>query len=158
MITSPFGYARDYEYMGNALEQASYADAIGEVPIGAVVINTEGAIIAKAYNQVEKKHTQAAHAEIQVLTMAGALQSDWRLEGHWLYVTLEPCIMCMGLIYLSRLSGIVYAAASPLYGWQLDSSAIMSVYKIDTVRIISGVRADEAAALLKQFFKQKRNL
>jgi tRNA(adenine34) deaminase len=157
MITSPFGVEQDYEYMGIALTHARTAASMNEVPVGAVVVDNMGRLLAHAYNQVELQHTQVAHAEMLALRSAAVVCRDWRLKGCWLYVTLEPCFMCMGLIYLSRLTGVVYGAPSPLYGAQLDSSRMVSVYKIDSVRIIAGVRADEATCILKQFFKQKRN-
>jgi tRNA(Arg) A34 adenosine deaminase TadA len=157
MVSSIFGSASDYVHMGMALEQAHRAAKKGEVPIGAVVVDATGVCIASAYNQVEQQHSQAAHAELLALQQAGHGQKDWRLAGCWLYVTVEPCFMCMSLVYLSRTAGVVYGASSPLYGSQLDSSRMVSVYKVDAVRIISGVRAAEATDILKQFFKRKRN-
>lgn len=143
--------------MQHALALAQSAMSQGEVPIGAVVVNTEGVIIGTGTNATEARHTQAAHAEINALSQAGTALNTWKLTGCWLYVTLEPCFMCMGLIYLSRLAGVVYGARSPLFGAQLDSSRIVSVYKVDTVTVIGGLYADKAGAMLKQFFKEKRS-
>lgn len=139
-----------------AIEQAALAQEQQEVPVGALVVNARGDIIAKAHNQTIQRCTQAAHAEMQALTSAGSINGDWRLTGCWLYVTLEPCVMCMGLIYLSRIEGVVYGATSPLFGSRLDNSGLLSVYKVNALQVVSGVCALEVAHMLKQFFKKKR--
>src|SRR5437016_11689783 len=95
-----------------ALEQAHHAYEQGEVPVGAVVIDENGVIIAQAYNQVEHATTQRAHAEMIALEQAARNRGNWRLAGCWLYVTLEPCTMCIGLSQLSRVAGVVYGASS----------------------------------------------
>src|SRR3990167_8787540 len=84
--------------MEHALQQAYKANDKNEVPIGAVILNKDGKIIARAYNQVEKKETQLAHAELQVLDKATKKMKRWRLHDCTLYVTLQPCMMCMGAI------------------------------------------------------------
>jgi tRNA(adenine34) deaminase len=155
-LSSPFGHEQDLVYMQQALALAKEAYALGEVPIGAIVVDEQGNIIGSGKNSTERFCTQSAHAEIAALTQAGRMHGDWRLTRCWLYVTLEPCFMCMGLVYLSRLSGVVYGAPSPLFGAHLDSSRMVSVYKVDMVSIISGVCAHEAAEMLKDFFKEKR--
>lgn len=142
--------------MQRALRQAQRAFDRDEVPIGAVVVDQKGTVIAQAYNLVETKNTQAAHAEVQALIKAAKKVGDWRLTGCWLYVTLEPCTMCMGLIQLSRLAGVVYGPASPLFGFQLDNAQGLPLYKKDAVQIIQGVCASESVGLLKQFFKKQR--
>ncbi|HEV2916400.1 MAG TPA: nucleoside deaminase [Candidatus Babeliales bacterium] len=154
---SIFGAQRDLFYMDNALKQAQYAAEAQEIPIGAVIINKNGDCIAQAYNKTEQNHSQTAHAELEALRAAGNILKDWRLTDCWLYVTLEPCIMCMGAIYLSRLAGIVYGASSPLFGSQLDNAALLPVYKVDTLSIITGVRAKESELILKSFFRTKRS-
>ncbi len=155
-MASPFGDAQDIQYMRKALAQAQSALKYDEVPIGAVVVAPSGEIIARAYNKVEKKHTQSAHAEVLALAKAGKKLKNWRLEGCWLYVTLEPCAACMHLIMMSRAAGIVFGAPSPLFGFHLDNDRILRVYKKDTVHIIAGVCAQESADMLQQFFKKKR--
>jgi tRNA(adenine34) deaminase len=154
---SLFGAEKDCIYMEAALEQARYAASCNEVPIGAVVVDGAGTIIAHGYNATEQQHSQVAHAELSALRMAGVVLGNWRLSGCWLYVTLEPCVMCMGCIYLSRLAGIVYGASSPLFGLQLDNAALLPVYKIDTLCVVSGVYAQKSGALLKEFFRTKRS-
>ena len=142
--------------MRQALTQACTAFEKDEVPIGAVIANKEGVVIARAYNQVEAKDTQSAHAELLAINKAGKKIGDWRLNECWLYVTLEPCSMCMNLIYLSRLAGVVFGANSPLFGYRLDNKQSDQVYKKAMVLVVEGVRVDESAQLLKRFFNQKR--
>ncbi len=157
MKSSIFGTDRDVWFMQQALKEARKAYAKDEVPIGAVVVNAEGAIIASAHNYVEKKHTQLAHAEMCAIQKAGKKIGDWRLNDCWIFVTLEPCNMCIGLIMLSRIKGLVYGAVSPLFGFHLDNTNNIRVYKRVDLTIIDGVEKDNAEALLKLFFQQKRN-
>jgi tRNA(adenine34) deaminase len=157
LVSSPFGPDKDVLFMAEALAHARVAAERGEVPIGAVVVNAEGEIIGTGYNATEECHTQSAHAEMRAIAAAGVKKSDWRLTKCWLYVTLEPCLMCMGLVYLSRLAGVVYGAQSPLFGGQLDSSRMVSVYKVNTLTVIGGVCKQEASDMLKAFFKKKRS-
>lgn len=151
-----FGREKDAHFMKHALVQAQNAFDMGEVPIGAVVVDANGIIIGSGFNQVEKQHTQCAHAEVIAITQAGQAIGDWRLGGCWLYVTLEPCSMCMALIRLSRLQGMVFGADSPLFSHRLDKADLVSVYNKDPLLTVQGVYKEESRALLKQFFKQKR--
>jgi len=156
MIESIFGKEKDNFFMKEALKQAQLAYAINEVPIGAIIVNAQGTIIARAHNSVERDHSQRSHAESLAIEQASKTLGDWRLNNHWLYVTLEPCTMCMGLIALSRLGGVVFAAPSPLFGFRLDKQEDLWVYKRDTFPIIEGVQKEESASLLKKFFQKKR--
>ncbi len=144
------------DFMDQALKQAHKAYEADEVPIGAIIVDGEGTVIARAYNQVESQSTQCAHAELLALTQAGHQLGDWRLLHCWIYVTLQPCSMCMHAIRLHRLAGVVYGADSPLFGYQLDKEEFDSVYKDDTIQILSGVAGEKSEQLLKQFFKEKR--
>jgi len=153
---SPFGQKKDKSFMKKALAQAKKAYATDEVPVGAIVVDAQGNIIGRGYNQVEKKDTQAAHAEMIAISKAGKKKGDWRLNGCWLFVTLEPCAMCMNCAILSRLEGIIYGADSPLFGYQLDKDLTFQVYKRDTIFIVAGVYAEQSAKLLKDFFRLKR--
>lgn len=153
---TPFGHEQDQRYMSKALAYAHTAYAADEVPIGAVVVDDTGAIIGRGYNRVEALKTQMAHAEMRAIAAATKKRNDWRLEGCWLYVTLEPCTMCMGLAQLSRLDGVVFGAPSPLFGYRLDNSADNWIYKKDAVQVIEGVCAAQAAELLKKFFQKQR--
>lgn len=144
------------KYMQEALTQAQKAFDEGEVPIGAVIVK-DGQIIARAYNTVERNHSQISHAELVAIDQAGRSLYDWRLEGCWIYVTLEPCAMCMNGIILSRAEGLVYAAASPLFGYlKVDKEGSSWLYKRDALTILDGICEQESQQLLKQFFKQKR--
>ncbi|HLW72941.1 MAG TPA: nucleoside deaminase [Candidatus Babeliales bacterium] len=156
MLETVFGKEKDLLFMQEALKEAQIAYEIDEVPIGAVVVNSEGVIIARSHNSVERDCTQRAHAEGLAIEAAGKSLGDWRLNGHWLYVTLEPCSMCMGLIKLSRLAGVVYGAASPLFGFHLDNRQDLPIYKKDDLSVVEGVMVDETAELLKKFFHNKR--
>ena len=156
MMESIFGKEKDVFFMQEAVKQAKLAAEIDEVPIGAIVVNSEGDIIARAYNSVERDCTQGSHAECLAIELAGKHQGDWRLHGCWLYVTLEPCSMCMGLIKLSRLTGVVYGAESPLFGFSLDNEEDAWLYKKGIISIVEGIGGDEAADLLKNFFHKKR--
>ena len=156
MSESPFGSARDVHYMQNALKQATKAAAMGEVPIGAIVVGPTGKIISRAYNKVEATQTQRAHAEMLALEKAARKTGGWRLNGYWLYVTLEPCTMCLGMARLSRIDGIVYGATSPLFGSSLDTKNGSSLYNGDAFRVVAGVCARESADILGHFFKKRR--
>jgi len=147
---------KDEWYMAQALDCARAAMDADEVPIGAIVVDERGEIIARAANSMEQDCSQGAHAEIKALTQAGQYRKNWRMEGCWLYVTLEPCAMCMYACLLSRVAGIVYGAESNLYGYHLDNALLLQVYKKDTLSIVKGVCAQEAQQLLKEFFKHKR--
>jgi tRNA(adenine34) deaminase len=146
--------------MKKALRQAQKAFEADEVPVGALVIDAQGTILARAYNQVESKMTQTAHAELLALRKAGKKLGDWRLEGCWMYVTLEPCSMCFSAIVLSRMGGVVYGASSPLFGYRtvLDKLGPVSLYNDRSLplQVIEGIDTDESSALLQKFFKIKR--
>lgn len=155
-MTNIFSSDNHLKYMQQALKQAQKAYAKDEVPIGAIVVSPEGSIISRAYNLVEKCQQQTAHAEMRALVKATKKLKNWRLEGCWLYVTLEPCSMCMNLILMSRIAGLVFGAQSPIFGYHLDNSGPLQLYRRDALCIIGGIGEQEASALLKQFFKEKR--
>lgn len=145
----------DRFYMELALRQAEKAYYADEVPVGAVIVGAHGAVVARAYNQTLKRQSPLAHAELLAIARAAKKIGDWRLEGYTLYVTLEPCALCMQAIMASRLSRVVYAAGSPLYGFSLDKYCSFDLYKMPLV-LACGVCQDEAQAYMKQFFKTKR--
>lgn len=145
----------DTWFMAQALKQAQRAFIAQEVPVGAVIVNVDGKIIARAYNQTIKRHSPLAHAEIVAIIKAARKQKDWRLDGFTLYVTIEPCALCMQLILTSRITRVVYGAPSPLYGFSLDKYCSFDLYK-KPLAITSGVSAGQAQQYMKQFFKQKR--
>ncbi len=146
----------NYEfYMSKALKQASVGAAKGEVPIGAVVVDSKGVVLARAHNQVEGKKTQTAHAEMLALHKAAQKIDNWRLEGCTIFVTLEPCAMCMGLILLSRVKCVVYGAPSPKFGYHLDNCIALNLYK-NKLEIVSDICSNEATVLLQCFFQKRR--
>jgi tRNA(adenine34) deaminase len=143
--------------MQKAVALARRAFAIDEVPIGALIVNSQGVILARAFNKAECTMTQTAHAELIALAKAGKKAGDWRLEGCWLYVTLEPCAMCMNAIILSRLEGVVFGAESPLFGFHtVDKHSPSWLYKRDNLGIIGGICEEDSRKLLQEFFKKKR--
>lgn len=143
------------KFMKLALEQAQIAFNAGEVPVGAVIVDSNGNIIASAYNQTEKLKTQTAHAEMLALQQAGQKIGDWRLKECTLYVTLEPCAMCMSAILLSRISKISFAAGSPLFGYRVDKQISFALYNCP-VTIQEGILDKDASVLLRSFFRSRR--
>lgn len=153
---SAFGLTADQKFMKAALAQARKAAVHNEVPVGAIVVDAQGVVIGRGYNKVESCGSQTAHAELQALLKATRIKKNWRLTGCWMYVTLEPCVMCIGLIVNSRMAGVVYAAQSFLFGYSLDKHIASWVYKKNAFRVIHGVCSQEAVVLLKDFFSKKR--
>lgn len=146
----------DIEYMRLALEEAKQAAAADEVPIGAIVVR-DGVIVARSRNTRERNHDPAGHAEFTAMLEAAATQDTWRLSGCTVYVTLEPCIMCAGLMHQARIDRCVYGAPDPKAG------ALGSLYAIHqddrlnhTFEVSSGILEEECAQLLKDFFAAKR--
>ena len=145
----------DIFFMQQALAQARKAAAYDEVPIGAVIIDSTNTIIARAYNQTIKRRTPLGHAEIIAITRATKKLGDWRLEGYTLYVTLEPCALCMQVIIASRISRVVWGASSPLFGFSLDKYCTFDLYKMP-LAFTAGIEKTTSQAYLKQFFQKKR--
>jgi len=144
--------------MQAALELAVRALPVGDVPIGAVVVGPAGEIVGEGFNERELTSDPTAHAEILALRRAGAALGQWRLHGHTLVVTLEPCTMCAGAAVLARVDRIVYAAADPKAG------AVGSLWDVVRDRrlnhrpeVVQGIRAGEAADLLRAFFSGHRD-
>ncbi len=152
----PFVQDSTIFYMNEALKLARKAFSHQEVPIGAIVVNSGGQIVGRGYNQVETKKSQSAHAEIIALAKAGKKVGDWRLNDCWVFVTLEPCSMCMNMIALSRCKGVVFGAKSPLFGYQLDKQGVFQLYKENVIETVAGLCAEDSVQLLKWFFKDRR--
>ena len=140
----------DNYFMKQALIEAQKAFEADEVPVGAV-ISIDNKIIARAHNLTERLNDVTAHAEMQVITSAANYLNGKYLIGCTLYVTLEPCVMCIGAIYLSRLSRIVFAASAPKRGYQ---RAHINLHPKSSVS--SGIMESEAVELLNKFFDSKR--
>lgn len=141
-----------------ALRHAQHAFREKEVPIGAVITDSEGRVIATGRNQVEKMQDPTCHAEINCIRAAAAVQNNWRLIGHTLYTTLEPCPMCMGAIQAARIKRVVYGAKDLRLG-ALGSWIDMAQDKkhpFHDVDIHGGVLENESGALLSRFFLLRR--
>ena len=149
-------FEHDIQYMRQAYELAVTAYELGEVPVGAVVVDPSGNIIGHGYNRTEIEKCQNAHAEVAAIQSSCQTRHDWRLEGCTLYVTLQPCMICYGLSALSRIERIVYGVDSPIFGFPLDTHDLPGVYTKHTTCISSGVMKDEIGLLLKNFFTQVR--
>ena len=142
----------DTYYMKRALAEAELAYEKNEIPVGAVVVS-EGRIIAKGHNLTELLNDVTAHAEMQVMTAAANFMGGKYLRGCKLYVTLEPCQMCAGAMYWSQISALIYGASDLERGYSKMGTKLHPKTKV-----ISGVMAEECAAILKRFFIEKRNL
>ena len=144
--------------MRSALAEAALATGHGDVPVGAVIIDPSGNVVAADHNRREELQDPTAHAEILVLSAAARAREDWRLTGHTLVVTLEPCPMCAGAAVWSRLERIVFGAPD------LKAGAAWSLYNIPQdrrlnhhIELTGGILQEECATLLSGFFKNRRD-
>jgi tRNA(adenine34) deaminase len=149
--------ATDQQWMSRALELARRAEAAGEVPVGAVVV-VDGQCIAEAWNRPVSSSDPTAHAEILALRAAGAARGSYRLAGATLYVTLEPCPMCMTAMVHARIARLMFGAWDPRQGaagsvFDLAHAPALN-HQIDS---FGGVLTDECGALLRNFFRQRRD-
>ena len=146
----------DEQYMQTALEEARIAASEGEVPIGAVVV-CDGVVIARAHNRRENDADPSAHAEFRAMLEASRALGRWRLTGCTVYVTLEPCLMCAGLMVNARIDRCVYGAADPKGGALGTLFDVSNDPRLNhTFRVTPGVCADECAQVLRDFFKARR--
>ena len=143
--------------MRAALEVAQNASASGDVPVGALIVNAAGVIVATGHNERELHNDPTAHAEIIAIRRATEIIGEWRLENHTIVVTLEPCPMCAGAIAQSRISTVIFGA------WDEKAGAVGSVWdllrdprSLNKVQVRAGVLADDCAALLKEFIQEVR--
>ncbi len=143
--------------MATAFDEACAAAAEDETPIGAVLVGADGAILARAHNRVIALHDPTAHAEILCLRQAGDAIGNHRLVGSVLFVTLEPCLMCLGALIHARVAGVVFATPDPRAGAlvsNLDGANLpFANHRFWT---LSGVLAEDCSALLKSFFLARR--
>jgi tRNA(adenine34) deaminase len=150
------GEEADQHWMRQALEQARQAEALGEVPVGAV-ITREGEWLAAGHNLTHTRQDPSAHAELVAIRNAAAALGHWRLLGCTLYVTLEPCAMCSGAIVLARIPRLVYAAADPKAGMSGSLANLVQDPRLNhRVELARGVLEEEAGALLRDFFRARR--
>jgi len=141
----------DEYYMREALKEAEKAFELGEVPVGAVIVSGER-IIARAHNLTEKLNDVTAHAEMQAFTSAAEYLGGKFLEDCTLYVTLEPCVMCAGAAFWTRISRLVYGADDEKRGYSLTGRHILHPNTI----VSRGILAEECSSILKAFFEKKR--
>jgi tRNA(adenine34) deaminase len=143
--------------MQAALQQAELAYQVGEVPVGAVVLDAEGRIIGQGFNRTITDHDPTAHAEIVALRQAAAALGNYRLPGASLFVTLEPCAMCMGAMLHARIRRVVYAATDPKTG---ACGSVLCVHAYPQLNhqtsVTGGLLAAECGDLLRQFFRERR--
>jgi len=148
--------AQDHTFMKMALEEAARAPAVGEVPIAALIVH-DGQVLAKAHNYRELWQDPTAHAEVIVVRAAATALGTWRLTGTTLYVTVEPCSMCIGAIILARLPRVVFGAWDPKAGACGSLFNLPSEPKLNhQVLVTGGVLEQESQALLQKFFKELR--
>jgi tRNA(adenine34) deaminase len=146
----------DEKWMNLALEQARKAEDQGEVPVGAILVK-DGLLVAKAHNQPILTNDPTAHAEIQLLRIAGSKLKNYRLTGTSLFVTLEPCAMCLGAMMNARIERIIFGAHDPKTGVCGSSENLIDARCFNhRINLVSGVLENESKQLLKNFFISRR--
>ncbi|WP_211467580.1 tRNA adenosine(34) deaminase TadA [Collimonas silvisoli] len=147
---------RDAIYMQQAISQARNAWALGEVPVGALVVK-DGQVIATGFNQPIGNHDPTAHAEIMALRAAATILGNYRLPGCEIYVTLEPCAMCAGAMMHARIARVIYGASDPKTG---ACGSVLNLFEQEKLNhhteVTAGVLAEECGTLLKEFFAERR--
>jgi tRNA(adenine34) deaminase len=153
---TPVSIAQDTAWMRLAIEQAQQAESLGEVPVGAVLV-IDSALIAAAFNAPISGCDPSAHAEIAVLRKAAELRKNYRLPFSTLYVTIEPCTMCMGAMIHSRVQRVVFGAREPRAGAVVSQLQLAGQpFYNHQIEVTEGVLADECGALVSTFFRAKR--
>lgn len=146
----------DHQFMQQALDQAKLAAMAGEVPVGAVLVK-DGKIISRGFNQPIGNSDPSAHAEMIALRSAAQLESNYRLPGTTLYVTLEPCIMCAGAMLHARVERLVFGATDPKTG---AAGSVLNVFSEKQInhqtQVEGGIMDDECSQVLRDFFKGRR--
>lgn len=146
---------RNILIMDQALKQAKIALSKKEVPVGAVIVDSSGVILSKGYNKIESSGCQTGHAEVITIERACKKLGTWRLDDCSIYVTLEPCLMCLGLIQLSRIKALYFGAVSKDFGSGLSKAKGHKLYR-KGLKIVGGLKETESADILKQFFIEIR--
>ena len=146
----------DRQFMQQALDQAKLAAMAGEVPVGAVLVR-DGKIISRGFNQPISNSDPSAHAEMMALRAAAHIESNYRLPGTTLYVTLEPCLMCAGAMLHARVERVVFGAADPKTG---AAGSVLNVFSEKQInhqtQVEGGIMSDECGQILRDFFKGRR--
>ncbi|MFP4258289.1 MAG: tRNA adenosine(34) deaminase TadA [Desulfovermiculus sp.] len=145
-------------FMRWALDQARIAEQFGEVPVGAVLVDPAGRLVAQGHNAPIMSHDPSAHAEIVALRRAGRILGNYRLDGLVLVCTLEPCIMCVGALVQARLAGVVFGARDPKAGALVSRLCFPQDYPWlnHTFWTLDGICSQECEQILRQFFAAKR--
>ncbi len=144
--------------MGLALAQAGLGDIAGEVPIGALLLDASGAVVASGFNQPISSNEPTAHAEIVVLREAARRLANYRLPDTTLVVTVEPCLMCAGALVNARVARVVYGAREPKWGAMESLMRLEGIGLNHRIEVISGVREKECGELMRRFFHSRRKL
>ena len=148
--------ATDQDFMARALQLARRAQDEGEVPVGAVVVH-EGRVMGEGWNHPISSADATSHAEIEAIRTACRTLNNYRIPGSTIYVTLEPCVMCCGAILHARIGRVVFGAADPKTGGCGSVVNLFAEPKLNHhATVVSGVRADESASMLKSFFAGRR--
>lgn len=146
----------DEHWMQLALEQAQLAAANGEVPVGAVLVK-DNQLIASGFNQPISSCDPSAHAEVVVLRNAAKKLSNYRLPGTTLYVTIEPCTMCIGTLIHARVERLVFGAAEPRAGAVVSAARLLEGSQFNhRIAVQGGILAEQCAAIMQEFFRKKR--
>jgi tRNA(adenine34) deaminase len=148
---------RDEFYMKIALSEAFEAYKIGEVPVGAVIVSDQGEILSQAHNQIIRENDPTAHAEILALRNAAKVLKNYRLNKTRIYVTIEPCIMCVGALIHARIEEVIFGAYDPKWG------GLSSLYQLGNdlrlnhqLKFTPNVLKEECSKIIQQFFKERR--
>lgn len=143
--------------MSQALALAREAAALDEVPVGAVIVSAQGELLGSGFNQPVRSHDPTAHAEIVALRDAALRCGNYRLPGSLLYVTIEPCTMCLGAMVHARIATVVYGATEPRFGAIESGQRLLDEGEFNhRPAYIGGVMAQECAQLMKDFFRARR--
>jgi tRNA(adenine34) deaminase len=156
-VTPGFRAAIDSAMRAALAEAAGPASPRTEVPVGAVILDPAGALIARAHNRRESDADPTAHAEILAIRAAGRALGSWHLDGCTLVVTLEPCTMCAGAVVAARIGRVVYGAADPKAGAAGSLWDILRDRRLNhRTEVVGGILAEDCGALLREFFAQRR--
>lgn len=146
----------DYKYIKLAYKEALKAYQKKEVPVGCVIVRDD-VVLSKAHNLREKKKSAISHAEIEAISKACKKTNEKFLDGATIYITLEPCLMCMGAIIQARIGRIVYSANEPKFGSIVSIGNILNDYKLNhRIDVSQGLMEEEVESLMKKFFKELR--
>lgn len=155
-VSAVIDRSQDLRFMREALELAVQGAALGEVPVGAVLVR-DGEVLGRGFNQPIGLHDPSAHAEMQAVRAAALQVGNYRLPGSTLYVTLEPCSMCAGLLVHARIARVVYAASEPRAGVAASQGSFFAQDFLNhRVLVEGGLLAEESGQLLRAFFRARR--